>query len=406
MSVKRLAHPSPGDPVARLQICIAYDRLYPYSIGGVERWYRRLAERLAADGHQVTYLTTRQWPSGEVPCLSRVDVVAIADDDALYSRGRRRVKPLLRFGLALWWHLVRHGGSYDVVHTSGMSSWNALAAGSLARVQRYRLVLDWWEVWTWFYWRRYLGAIAGTMGWFIQCLTTKLPHAPLAYSTLHAARLAKLKGWREIPVAAGGLASAELVDSPCRADLLLVYAGRFIPEKQIPAIVRALAEARRRLPALEAVLIGDGPDDQAVRDATRATRLESYIRLPGFVSEEVLAETLGRALCLVLLSRREGYGLIVAEAAALGVPSVVLRHPDSAAAELVVDGVNGFTCASTDPQEVASAILRVHDAGDALRQSTLAWFGARADSLTIEGLLPNVLNVYRGITPVADRTDA
>jgi glycosyltransferase involved in cell wall biosynthesis len=108
----------------------------------------------------------------------------------------------------------------------------------------------------------------------------------------------------------------------------------------------------------------------------------------------------------VLLSRREGYGLIVAEAAASGVPSVVLRHPDSAAAELIVDGVNGFTCASTDPQEVASAILRVHDAGDALRQSTLAWFGARADSLTIEGLLPNVLNVYRGMTPVADRTDA
>ena len=292
--------------MAGLRICIAYDRLYPYSIGGVERWYRRLAERLAGDGHQVTYLTTRQWPISDAPCLPGVRVVAIADDDALYARSRRRVKPLLRFGLALWWHLARHGRSYDVVHTSGMSSWNALAAGSLAHVQRYRLVLDWWEVWTWAYWRSYLGAIAGTIGWLIQHRTTKLPHEPLAYSTLHATRLAKLKGWRDIPIAAGGLASAETIDSPCRADPLLVYAGRFIPEKQVPAIVRALAEARKRLPALEAVLVGDGPDDRAVRVAIRSTRLECCIRLPGFVSEEELAETLRRALCLVLLSVARG----------------------------------------------------------------------------------------------------
>ncbi len=122
------------------------------------------------------------------------------------------------------------------------------------------------------------------------------------------------------------------------------------------------------------------------------------VELPGFVSEDALAQTLKRALCLVLLSRREGYGLVVAEAAAVGVPSVVLRHPDSAAAELIVEGVNGFTCASTDPQEVASAILRVHDAGDALRRATLAWFRANAADLTMDESLPCLLGAYRRIS--------
>ena len=116
------------------------------------------------------------------------------------------------------------------------------------------------------------------------------------------------------------------------------------------------------------------------------------------MSEDTLAQTLKRALCLVLLSHREGYGLVVAEAAAVGVPSVVLRHPDSAAAELIVEGVNGFTCASTDPHEVASAILRVYDAGYELRRATLAWYQANAATLTMDESLPRLLDAYRGIS--------
>ncbi len=147
-----------------LRICIAYDRLYPWSIGGAERWYRRLAERLASDGHRVTYLTTRQWSVGDEPCVPGVRVIAIAPDDDLYDRGHRRLGPVLRFGLALWLHLLRFGSHYDAVHTSAMSSWGALGAATLAGARRYQLVLDWWEIWPWAYWRGYLGPIAGTLG--------------------------------------------------------------------------------------------------------------------------------------------------------------------------------------------------------------------------------------------------
>ena len=55
-------------------------------------------------------------------------------------------------------------------------------------------------------------------------------------------------------------------------------------------------------------------------------------------------------MCLVLPSRREGYGLVVVEAAALGTPSVVVRGPDNAATELVEDGKNGFVAPSADPE--------------------------------------------------------
>ncbi len=47
-----------------MRICLIYDCLFPYTVGGAERWYRDLAERLAAAGHEVTYLTLRQWDAG------------------------------------------------------------------------------------------------------------------------------------------------------------------------------------------------------------------------------------------------------------------------------------------------------------------------------------------------------
>ena len=48
-----------------MRVCLVYDCLFPYTVGGAERWYRNLSERLAADGHDVTYLTLRQWYRNE-----------------------------------------------------------------------------------------------------------------------------------------------------------------------------------------------------------------------------------------------------------------------------------------------------------------------------------------------------
>ena len=80
---------------------------------------------------------------------------------------------------------------------------------------------------------------------------------------------------------------------------------------------------------------------------------------------------------MVLPSRREGYGIVVVEAAARGVPSVVVADPDNAATELVDEGENGFVAASASPEDLAAAILRVRDAGPELRASTAAWFAAQ-----------------------------
>ena len=101
-----------------------------------------------------------------------------------------------------------------------------------------------------------------------------------------------------------------------------------------------------------------------------------------------------RALCLLLTSRREGYGLVVVEAAARGTPSVVVAGEDNAATELIEEGVNGTIAQSSNAEAIAAAIVRVHAAGAALRESTSSWFAQHAEQLSLESSLETVLASY------------
>jgi glycosyltransferase involved in cell wall biosynthesis len=90
----------------------------------------------------------------------------------------------------------------------------------------------------------------------------------------------------------------------------------------------------------------------------------------------------------------QGYGLIVVESAARGVPSVVVAGPDNAATELVDEGANGFVSPSVEADDLAAALVRVYDAGPELRRSTLEWFRRNAERLSLERSLHTVLRQY------------
>jgi glycosyltransferase involved in cell wall biosynthesis len=378
-----------------MRVCLIYDCLFPYTVGGAERWYRNLGERLAAEGHDVTYLTLRQWDRGIDASYAGVRVRAVGPRMALYTRGRRRILPPLAFGAGVFAHLARHGRSYDVVHTASFPYFSLLAAGALRRFGGYDLVVDWHEVWSSEYWRSYLGR-AGVLGDLVQRTCARLRQRAFCFSRLHRDRL-RANGLRgEVVVLEGEYAGDLTPPVPRDADPVVVFAGRHIPEKQAPAVVSAVARARAELPALRGEIYGDGPEREQVLRTITSAGLEDVVSAPGFVDADELDEALRRALCMVLPSRREGYGLVVVEASARGTPSVVARGPDNAAVELVEDGVNGVIAASAAPEDLAAAIVRIHGEGMALRESTCEWFAANATRLSMEASLKQVVRVYGG----------
>jgi glycosyltransferase involved in cell wall biosynthesis len=377
-----------------VRVCIVYDCLYPFTIGGAERWYRNLAERLAFSGHEVTFLTRRQWERGVDPAVPGVRVVAVSPRMELYAGGRRRILPPLLFGLGVLIHLLRHGRRYDVVHTASFPYFSLLAAGGARRRGRYRLVVDWHEVWTRDYWRDYLG-LFGSAGWRIQRACLRIPQRAFCFSRLHERRLHGEGLSGALTRLEGQYAGQSAPETPAGARPVVVFAGRHIPEKRVPALVPAFASARQKIPELRAEIYGDGPEHAQVLAAIAELGLDRYVRAPGFVDGDVLETALADALCFVLPSRREGYGLVVIESAARGVPSVVVDGPDNAATELVEEGENGVVASSADADDLAAAIVRVHRAGPELRSSTLDWFRRNAARLALEGSLEIVMREYQ-----------
>ncbi len=388
-----------------MRICVVYDCLFPYTVGGGERWYRNLAERLAQEGHEVTYLTLRQWNRGETPELAdgRARVVTAGPRMDLYTDdGRRRILPPLVFGLGVLTHLLVRGRRYDVVHACAFPYFSLLAAAVARPIGRYELTVDWLEVWSDSYWREYLGGLSGRIGGLVQRACVRVRQRAFCFSKLHARRLREegLRG--DVTVLRGLYAgTAEHDVAPRQADDVVLFAARMIPEKQAPLAVEAIALARPRVEGLTGMILGDGPDREAVLEAIAEHGLDEVVSAPGFASAETVEGQMRRALCLLLPSVREGYGMVVVEAAASGTPSIVVAGPDNAAVELIEEGVNGFVCPSSDPAAIADAIVRVHEAGMALRESTARWFAAHAQELSLESSLQSVLASYGARAPSA-----
>ena len=379
-----------------MRICLVYDCLFPFTVGGAERWYRNLAERLAGAGHDVTYLTLRQWPRGETPEIPGVRVVEAGPRMALYATaGRRRVLPPLVFGAGVLAHLARHGSEYDVVHTASFPYFSLLAAGLVRPWRRFGLVVDWHELWSRRYWLGYLGEAGGRVGWLVQHLCVRLPQRAFCFARLTERRLLEEGVRGPVTVLEGEYAGSLEGAEPVPAAPVVVFAGRHIPEKRAPAVPPAVAAARRALPELRAVIYGDGPDRAEVEREVRELALENVVEVPGFVDHAVVDDAMRRALCLLAPSSREGYGMVVVEACAHATPVIVVAGEDNAAVELVEEGVNGFVAPSADPEDLAAAIAKVAAGGDELRRSTAGWFARNARRLSLANSLDVVVAAYR-----------
>ena len=136
---------------------------------------------------------------------------------------------------------------------------------------------------------------------------------------------------------------------------LVVAVGRLVPVKRFDLLIRSLAALQQRVPALRAVIIGEGyarPELEALRAELGA---ESWLELPGRVEDDDLVDWYRRAWVVASSSLREGWGMTLTEAAACGTPAVataIAGHTDA-----VLHGESGLLVEDVD--ELADALHRV-----------------------------------------------
>jgi len=139
----------------------------------------------------------------------------------------------------------------------------------------------------------------------------------------------------------------------------VLFVGILSPQKNLLTLVDAYA--RSRLPAAGVQLVLAGSDQEryatTIRDAAQAARVAESVRLPGFVSRPMLRALYRSALCVVLPSHGEGFGLPLVEGMACGTP--ILAANRQAIPEVL--GESGILFEPDDPAGIASLLDRVVD---------------------------------------------
>ncbi|RMD61637.1 glycosyltransferase family 1 protein, partial [Candidatus Parcubacteria bacterium] len=118
----------------------------------------------------------------------------------------------------------------------------------------------------------------------------------------------------------------------------IVFAGRFMPQKNPRQVVEVLARIKD-LP-WECVMLGDGPLMPQVREAIARHGLEGRFILPGWVTPEEVLQWFDRSDILFMPSLSEGLPVVGVQALAKGLAIVASRV--GGFVDLVRDGENGF----------------------------------------------------------------
>jgi glycosyltransferase involved in cell wall biosynthesis len=114
-----------------------------------------------------------------------------------------------------------------------------------------------------------------------------------------------------------------IAERPCR----VAYLGRLEPYKRVDLLLRAVAALRPRFPDVEIVLVGRGSARPRLERLAAELGLAERTRFAGFVPDAERDALVAEARVCACPSVKEGWGITVIEANAVGTPVVATDAP-------------------------------------------------------------------------------
>lgn len=352
-----------------VRVAFVSDGVLPFNTGGKERRLFEITRRLAAAGVEVHVYTMKWWPGPRTLLLDGVHLHAVGRRRSLYQGERRSIGQAVLFGLST---IRLLGARFDVVDVDHMPYFPLFTARVVCWLRRRRLVATWHEVWGADGWRQYLGRLA-VFGTVVERWAARLPDEIISVSAQTSDRLVRELGVR-VPVHTipPGIALSDVAAQPAaepRVDVL--FAGRLLANKNVDLLLRAVVLLLPDRPGLRCRIVGEGPERPRLMALRDELGLAAAVEFSDFVPDDEIYGVMKSASVLALPSVREGFGCVVVEANACGVPVVTVDHPDNAARHLIASGRNGYL-ADVDAADFARALASALDAAPDMDSRSVA----------------------------------
>ena len=304
---------------------------------------------------------------------SGVHYHAVSRHVPLYVGERRSILQAVLFSLGC---LRLLGHRFDAIEADQMPYLPLFPLRVVASIKRVPLVVTWHEVWGAAYWREYMGA-CGVIGALLERLAMHAPDLIVAENDETYRRLldAGLSAARVTVVPNGVDREVIGAAAPATAAFDLIYVGRLLGHKRVDDLLNAVDRLGHDGVPLTCAIVGVGPERERLEELASELGIAARVEFYGSLEEHADVYGLIKAAgVFVLPSVREGFGLVVVEALACGIPVITTDHPDNQARLLIEDGVTGWLCPASG-----------NGLADAIRQ----WRRQPADLTRAEEMLRN-----------------
>ncbi len=334
-----------------MKIALVYDGVYPYSVGGGEKVFHDLAHFLS-HRHEVHLLSMKLWEGEAVrevaPNVFLHGLCEPTVKGTLQGSYSRSVRQAIKFSFKVHKALMKIG-DLDLIDCMATPYFPLYASAFAARRLHVPLVSTWLEMWGHEHWVDYLGpGIKARIGERIEYYATDLPDHIISISPhttegleesgVAVARLDTIPPWIDVDAIVDTQADNEASD--------ILFVGRLIESKGVARLVDAMSLLVQRIPDVQCRIVGDGPERDSLEKQVHELSLENNVRFSGFLDEHAnVLSAMKSSKVFVLPSTREGFGIVVVEAGACGLPSVVVDAPNNASKDLVRESTVGTVCA-------------------------------------------------------------
>lgn len=175
---------------------------------------------------------------------------------------------------------------------------------------------------------------------------------------------------------------------------VFLSAGRLVPEKGFDILIQAFARLSMDCPQARLTIFGEGPERANLEALCRRLELSQQVSLPGFVPDPV-GNFSGPGI-FVLASRREGFGNVLIEALAAGLPVIAADCPVGPRL-ILEDGRYGLLAPPNDPEALAGAMARLL-ADPAMAESFIRRGAERAAAFDIATAVEGFSHLFERVT--------
>lgn len=378
--------------MGRPRVALVYDVLYPWVRGGAEKRIWEIARRLPAHGFEPHLFGPRYWDGPRSISREGVWTHGICPPRPLYGPdGQRTVGEALLYARDLLPALL--GLRVDLIDCCAFPYFPWYSAYLAAQAKGVSLLTHWPEFWG-PYWLSYLGPAKGAIAQSIEGAVARLGGVHLCPSAYTARKLSAAAGHAQIVALPAGIDAAALAGyaAPWADRKGIIYVGRLLRHKRVDDLVRALALLRNSCPDAHLTIVGSGPQESQLRALTDRLGLAGAVDFLTNLPEGDLYALMGHHHALALPSEREGQGMVVAEAQAVGTPPIVAQGPETAAPDFVRHGIDGLVYPVSDVTALAQVLGRLISGGGAHLAAGLAHTAQALD--WDRAIVPRIATLY------------